>query len=111
MQDVANHSFLKSHALYQTVDNRKLLAEKDALVAKCWDEFLDMRNKFNEENHKHNREAYLLKQQIMTLEEEKKKLQEQLQSSQTSKYLNLPDCFCGLSPELTRILLLPRSIE
>ena len=74
LSDVANHSFLKSNALYKTLDNRKLLAEKDALIAKRWDEYLDMRNKFYEANHQHTRESYLLKQQIKSLEEEKKKL-------------------------------------
>ena len=104
MQDVANPSFLKSHALYQMVDNRKLLAEKDALIAKHWDEFLDMQNKFNEANHKHNQETYLLKQQIKTLEEEKKKLQEQLQASQTSKYSNLTNLFLRIVPRVDKVL-------
>jgi len=67
------------------LDNRKLLAEKDALTTKWLDEYLDMRNKLYEAclkkklyeaNHKHTRETYLLKQQIKSLEEEKAKLQE-----------------------------------
>jgi len=69
-----------------TLDNRKLLAEKDALLAKHWDQYLDMRNTLYEANHKHNRETYLLRQQIKGLEEEKAKLQEQLHAAQTSKY-------------------------
>ena len=69
------------------MDNRKLLAEKDALLAKRWDQYLDMRNKLYEANHKHNQETYLLKQQIKGLEEENTKLQEQLQSAQACKYL------------------------
>ena len=88
MQDVANRSFLKSSALYMKLDNWKLLAEKDALIAKRLDEYLDMRNKFYDANRKHTRETYLLKQQIKGLEEEKAKLLEQLLSAQTSKYSN-----------------------
>ena len=62
MLDVANWSFLKSSALYKTLDNRKLLAEEDALIAKRLDEYLDMRNKFYEANRKHTRETYIFKQ-------------------------------------------------
>ena len=75
IQDVANCSFLKSSALQETVDNRKLLAEMEALIAKQWDQFLEMRNKFYEANQMHTRGIYLLKQQIKSLEEEKKNLQ------------------------------------
>ena len=34
IQDVANQSFLKSYALYKTVDNRKTLEQQNALIAK-----------------------------------------------------------------------------
>jgi hypothetical protein len=40
VQDVSNRSFLKSQALQETVDNRKLLAEKDELIKKRWDQYL-----------------------------------------------------------------------
>jgi hypothetical protein len=86
--DVANWSFLKSSALYKTLDNRKLLAEEDALITKRLDEYLDMRNKFYDDNQKHTLETYLLKQQIKGLEEEKAKFEEQLQSAKVSKYSN-----------------------
>ena len=88
MLDVANWSFLKSSALYKTLDNRKLLAEEDALIAKRLDEYLDMRNKFYDANQKHTRETYLLKQQIKGLEGEEAKFEEQLQSAKVSKYSN-----------------------
>ena len=70
-----NRSFLKSTALYKNLDNRKLLAKKDDLIAKRWDEFLDMRNKFYDANRKHIRETYAMKQQIKRLEKDKKDLQ------------------------------------
>ena len=54
------------------------------MIAKRLDEYLNMQNKFYDANRKHTRETYLLKQQIKSLEEEKAKLQEQLQSAQTS---------------------------
>ena len=41
VQDVSNRSFLKSQALQETVDNRKLLAEKDELIKKRWDQYLN----------------------------------------------------------------------
>ena len=44
-QDVANRSFLKSHALYKTVDNRKILEEQKAMIAKRLDEALAAQNK------------------------------------------------------------------
>ena len=34
LQDVANWSFMKSHALYKTVDNRKTLEQQNVLIAK-----------------------------------------------------------------------------
>ena len=79
---------MKSSALYKTLDNQKLLAEKDAVIAKWFDECLDKRNKLYQANRKHTQETYLLKQQIKSLEEEKVKLQEKLLAAQTSKYSN-----------------------
>ena len=61
LQDVANRSFLKSHALYKTLDNRKLLSQKDAEIAKRIDQALAMRNQLYETNRKHTRETYELK--------------------------------------------------
>ena len=49
-QDIANRSFLKSHALYKTVDNRKILEQQWAMVAKQLDEALAARNKLYEAN-------------------------------------------------------------
>ena len=73
--------------LYQTVDNRNTLAQKNAEIAKRLDEALTARNKFYEANREHTRELYKMKQQIKSLEEEKFKLQEQLQATQACKYL------------------------
>ena len=72
-----------------TVNNRKILAQQNALIAKCLDESLATRNKLYEVNRKHLRELYEMKQQIKSLEEEKAKLQEQLQTAQACKYLIL----------------------
>ena len=49
-QDVANRSFLKSHALHKTVDNRKVLEDQRAMIAKRLDESLAARNKLYEAN-------------------------------------------------------------
>ena len=94
IQDVANQSFLKSHALYKTVDNRKTLEQQNALIAKRLDESLAARNKLYEANWKHNLEVCDMKRQIKSLEEEKSKLQEeksklqeQLQITQACEYL------------------------
>ena len=96
LQDVANRSFLKSHALYKTVDNRKTLEQQNALIAKRLDESLAARNKLYEANRKHHLETCDMKRQIKILEEEKSKLQEkkaklheQLQISQACEYLIL----------------------
>ena len=62
LQDVANRSFLKSQALYQTVDNRKTLAQQNAQIAKRLDEALAARNKLYEANREHTRELYKMKQ-------------------------------------------------
>jgi predicted nuclease with TOPRIM domain len=78
--EVANRSFLKSRALYKIVYNRKTLAQQNALIAKRLDESLAARNKLYEANREHTRELYKMKQQIKSLEEEKAKLQEQLQT-------------------------------
>ena len=92
-QDVANRSFLKSHALYKTVDNRKLLEEQKAMIAKRLDESLATRNKLYEANRQHHLEICDMKRQIKNLEEERSKLQEensrlqkQLQTAQAYKY-------------------------
>jgi uncharacterized membrane protein len=45
--------------------------------------------KLYEANQEHTRELYKMKQQIKSLEEEKAKLQEQLQTAQACKYLIL----------------------
>ena len=54
-----------------TVDNRNLLAQKNAEIAECLDQALAMRNQLYDANRKHMREIYELKQQIKSLEEEK----------------------------------------
>ena len=94
LQDVANRSFLKSHALYKTVDNRKTLEQQNALIAKRLDESLAARNKLYEANQKHHLEICDMKWQIKGLEEERSKLQEensklqeQLQITQACEYL------------------------
>ena len=76
LQDVANRSFLKSQALYKTVDNRKTLEQQNALIAKRLDESLAARNKLYEANRKHHLEVCDTKRQIKSLEEERSKLQE-----------------------------------
>ena len=94
IHDVANQCFLKSHALYKTVDNRKTLEQQNALIAKQLDESLASRNKLYEANRKHHLEVCDMKRQIKSLEEEKSKLQEensnlqeQLQITQACEYL------------------------
>ena len=94
LQDVANQSFLKSHTLYKTVDNRKTLEQQNALIAKRLDESLAARNKLYEANRKHHLDLCDMKWQIKSLEEEKSKLQEdksklqeQLQIAQACEYL------------------------
>ena len=93
LQDVANRSFLKSQALYKTVDNRKTLEQQNALIAKWLDESLAARNKLYEANRKHHLEVCDMKRQIKSLEEERSKLQEenlklqeQLQIAQACEY-------------------------
>ena len=89
-QDVANRSFLKSHALYKTVDNRKILVEQKA---KRLDEALAARNKLYEACQQHHLEICDMKRQIKNLEDERSKLQEensrlqkQLQTAQACKH-------------------------
>ena len=92
-QDVANRSFLKSHALYKTVDNRKILEEQKAMIAKRLDEALAAQNKLYAASQQHHLEICDMKRQIKNLEEERSKLQEensrllkQLQTAQACKY-------------------------
>jgi len=65
------------------------LAKQKAEIAKRLDESLAARNRLYEANREHTRELYKMKQQIKSLEEEKAKLQEQLQAAQACKYLTL----------------------
>ena len=109
IQDVANRSFLKSQALYKTVDNWKTLEQHNALIAKRLDEALAARNKFYEASQQHHLEVCDMKRQIKSLEEERSKLQEensrlqkQLQTAQACKF----SIFCldfGLSIMITEI--------
>ena len=92
-QDVANRSFLKSHVLYKSVDNRKILEEQKAMIAKRLDEAIAAWNKLYEASQQHHLEVCDMKRQIKSLEEEKAKLQEensrlqkQLQSVQACKH-------------------------
>ena len=85
---------MKSHALYKTVDNRKTLEQQNVLIAKRLDESLASRNKLYEANQKHHLELCEMKRHIKILEEEKSKLQndksklqEQLQIAQACEYL------------------------
>ena len=71
------------------MDNRNTLTQKNVEIAKRLDEALAARNKLYEANREHTRELYKMKQQIKSLEEEKTKLREQLQTAQACKYLNL----------------------
>jgi len=48
--------------LYQTVDNRKTLAQQNAQIAKRLDEALAAWNKLYEANREHTRELYKMKQ-------------------------------------------------
>ena len=95
IQDIANQSFLKSHALYKTIDNHKTLEQLNALIAKWLDESFSARNKLYVANRKHHLEVCDMKRQIKSLEEEKSKLQEeksklqeQLQIAQACEYFS-----------------------
>ena len=91
-QDVANRSFLKSHTLYKTVDNRKILEEQKAMIAKRLDEAFAVRNKFYEASQQHHLVVCDMKRQIKNLKEERSKIQEnsrlqkQLQTAQACKH-------------------------
>jgi len=92
-QDVANRSFLKSHALYKTVDNQKILDEQKSMIVKQLDKALAARNKVYEASRQHHLEVCDMKRQIKNLQEERSKLQEensrlqkQLQTTQACKY-------------------------
>ena len=76
LHDIVNRSFLKSQALYKTIDIRKTLEQQNALIARRLDESLATRNKLYEENRKHHLEICDIKRQIKSLEEERSKLQE-----------------------------------
>ena len=100
-QDVANRSFLKSHVLYKTVDNREILEEQKTMIAKRLDEALAARNKLYEASQQHHLEICDMKCQIKNLEEERSKLQEensklqkQLQTAQACKHLIFCLVFC-----------------
>ena len=84
LQDVANQSFLKSHVLYKTIDNRKTLEQQNALIAKRLDESLAARNKLYEANRKHHLELCDMKQQIKGLEEENQSSKKKIQSFKSS---------------------------
>ena len=94
IQDVANRSFLKSHAL----------------IAKRLDESLAARNKLYEANRKQHLEVCDMKRHIKSLEEEKSKLQEEnsklqqlLQITQACVYLIF--CLDIALPIITEISL------
>jgi len=82
--------------LYKTVDNRKILEQQNALIAKRLDESLAAWNKLYEANRKHHLELCDMRQQIKSLQEEKAKLQEQLQTAQACKYFD--PCLDIVSP-------------
>ena len=86
--------FLEVTCFVKTVDNRKILEQQNALIAKRLDESLAAWNKLYEANRKHHLELCDMKQQI--LQEEKAKLQEQLQTAQACKYFN--PCLDIVSP-------------
>ena len=77
IQDFVNRSFLKSQALYKTVDNRKTLEQQNVLIAKRLDESLAAWNKLYEANQKHHLELCDMKRQIKGLEEERSNLREE----------------------------------
>ena len=62
--------------MYKTVDNRKILEQKNAMLAKRLDESLAARNKLYEANQQHHLELCDMKRQIKSLEEERSKFQE-----------------------------------
>ena len=82
------------------MDNRETLEQQNALIAKRLDESLDARNKHYEANRKHHLVLCDMRQQIKSLQEEKAKLQEQLQTAQACKYFD--PCLDIVSP-MTKI--------
>jgi len=75
------------------VDNRKVLEDQRAMIAKRLDESLAARNKLYEANQQHRLEICNMKLQIKNLEEEKSRLQEensklqqQVQAADACKY-------------------------
>ena len=62
--------------MYKTVDNRKILEQQNAMIAKRLDESLAARNKLYEANRQHHLELCDMKRQIKSLEEERSKFQE-----------------------------------
>ena len=79
------------------------MARQNAEIAKRLDESLAARNKLYEANRKHHLELCDMKQQIKSLEEEKAKLQEQLQTAQACEYLNI--LLFSILPIVTEISL------
>ena len=79
------------------------MARQNAEIAKRLDESLAARNKLYEAKREHIRELYKMKQQIKSLEEEKAKLQEQLQTAQACEYLNI--LLFSILPIVTEISL------
>ena len=70
------------------MDNRKTLKQQNALIAKQLDESLVARNKLYEVNRKHHLELCDMKRRIKNPEEEKAKLQDQLQIAQACDYFD-----------------------
>ena len=62
--------------LQETIDNNKLLKEKEQLIKKRWDQYLEMWNKYNDLVHERTRESWLLKKEIENMEKDKKELEE-----------------------------------
>ena len=79
------------------------MAKKNIEIARRLDESLAARNKLYEANCEHTRELFKMKQQIKNLEEEKTKLQEQLQIAQACEYLNI--LLFSILPIVTEISL------
>ena len=52
------------------MDNKKVLEDQRAMIAKCLDESLAARNKLYKANQQHHLEIYNMKLQIKNLEEE-----------------------------------------
>ena len=76
------------------------MAKKNIEIARRLDESLAARNKLYKANRKHHLELCDMRQQIKSLQEEKAKLQEQLQTAQACKYFD--PCLDIVSP-MTKI--------